>query len=111
MPTRTARAAAKRRNPSSARRPPNATERNKIAALPEWDLSDLYAGLDSPEIKDDLARADALCLSFEEQYRGKLAALASGPDGGKALAEAVRTMESIDDLIGRVASYAQLLYS
>jgi oligoendopeptidase F len=111
MPTRTARAAAKRRNPSSARRPPNATERNKIAALPEWDLSDLYAGLDSPEIKDDLARADALCLSFEEQYRGKLATLASGPDGGKALAEAVRTMESIDDLIGRVASYAQLLYS
>jgi oligoendopeptidase F len=116
MLTRTVRTAAKRNKPPSARkavaskRTPNKAPA-KIGTLPEWDLSDLYPGLDSPRIKDDLARADALCLSFEEQYKGKLATLADRPDGGTSLAAAVKALESIDDLIGRVASYAQLLHS
>src|SRR5580704_11990773 len=59
-----------------------------LGALPEWDLSALYAGVGAPEIKRDLARADAECNAFEERYKGKLAALAAGPDGGCALAAA-----------------------
>jgi len=74
-------------------------------------LSDLYSGLDSPEITSDLARSDARCLAFEEQHKGKLAAIASGSDGGNALAAALRELESIDDLIGRIASFAQLVYT
>src|SRR5215468_9353394 len=94
----------------------SATEKKRsakggVGVLPEWDLSDLYSGLDSPEIADDLARSDAQCLAFEERYKGKLAALASGPEGGKALAAAIREFEAIDDLIGRIASFASLVYS
>jgi oligoendopeptidase F len=82
-----------------------------LGALPEWDLSALYAGLDAPEIKRDLARADADCNAFEERYKGKLAALAGGPDGGRTLAAAVVALEAIDDLMGRLASFAQLVYT
>ncbi len=82
-----------------------------IGKLPEWDLSALYPSLDSPQIKEDLARADAMCLKFEEQYKGKLLGLADQPSAGRALAAAIKTYETIDDLIGRVVSYAQLVYS
>ena len=30
----------------------------KLGALPEWDLKDLYAGLDSPKLKQDLELAE-----------------------------------------------------
>ncbi len=82
-----------------------------IGKLPEWDLSALYPSLNSPQIKEDLARADAMCLKFEEQYKGKLLGLADQPSAGRALAAAIKTYETIDDLIGRVVSYAQLVYS
>src|SRR5215470_9481246 len=110
MLNRPGRAVVKRAK-SPDRRPKSRNEKSDVGTLPEWDLSDLYTGLDSPEIVGDLARSDALCLAFEERYKGKLAALASGPDGGKALAAAVREFESIDDLIGRIASFASLIYT
>ena len=119
MLTRSGRAAAKREKSLPSKQPPKPKPAAKqaarrpanVGALPEWDLSDLYPGLDSPEIAADLARSDSLCLSFEERYKGKLASLASGPAGGKALASAVKDLEAIDDLIGRIASYAQLIYT
>ncbi len=43
-------------------------------ALPEWNLADLYSGLDDPAIKRDLDKTDADCVAFEESYKGKLAA-------------------------------------
>src|SRR5215469_10164826 len=111
MSSRSGPAAARRANTRERRPKESRNPAHGIGALPEWDLSDLYAALDSPEVADDLARSDALCLAFEERYKGRLAALASGPDGGKALAAAVREFESIDDLIGRIASFASLIYS
>ena len=41
-------------------------------ALPEWDLSGLYASIDSAEVTSDLTRADALAVGFEERCRGRL---------------------------------------
>jgi oligoendopeptidase F len=82
-----------------------------LGALPEWDLSALYPAIDSPEIKRDLARVDAECNAFEERYKGKLAGLAQGADGGAALAGTIKELEAIDDLIGRIASFAQLVYT
>src|SRR6266853_52393 len=111
MPNRSGRAAAKRAKMRDPRAKQRRNPKGGVGALPEWDLSDLYAGVDSPEIARDLARADALCLAFEERYKGKLAALARSPDGGKALAAAVEEFESIDDLIGRIASFAGLIHS
>jgi oligoendopeptidase F len=79
------------------------------AVLPEWNLADLYAGLDAPEIKRDLDRVDADCLAFEEAYKGRLADLAHSPAAGAALADAVRRYEAIDDRVGRLVSYAGLV--
>jgi oligoendopeptidase F len=82
-----------------------------LGALPEWNLADLYGGIDSPEIKRDLDRADSYSAAFEETFKGKLADIASRPDGGVQLAEAVSRYEMIDDLMGRLMSYAGLLYA
>jgi oligoendopeptidase F len=79
--------------------------------LPEWNLADLYSGLDDPAIKRDLDKTDADCAAFETAYRGKLADIAGAPQGGAVLAEAVRAYEAIDDLTGRLGSYAGLIHA
>jgi oligoendopeptidase F len=83
----------------------------RLGALPEWNLADLYAGLDDPQVKRDLDRGAAESLAFEQAYKGKLAALAEGPAAGAALAEAVKRYEALDDLLGRLTSYAGLLHA
>ena len=79
--------------------------------LPEWNLNDLYRGLDDPAIKRDLDHIDVECADFEAAYRGKLAELAAAPEAGSALAAAVRRYESIDDLMGRLGSFAGLVHA
>jgi oligoendopeptidase F len=79
--------------------------------LPEWNLADLYSGLSDPAIKRDLARTDAECAAFEEAYQDKLSGLATQAEGGAALAAAVRRYEVIDDLMGRLSSYASLVHA
>src|SRR6516162_4860348 len=108
MLTRNDRTATKRRNPGKS---PSEKKPAAVGTLPEWDLSDLYPGVDSDEIKRDLARSDARCLAFEEQYKGKLDGLAKGSNGGQALAAAIREFEAIDDLLGRITSFAVLVYT
>ncbi len=93
-----------------ARRGP-ASAKATLGGLPEWNLNDLYSGLDDPAIKRDLDRADAQCVAFEEAYKGKLADMARAAEAGTALAEAVRRYEAIDDLMGRVGSYAGLVHA
>src|SRR6202166_2520352 len=85
--------------------------RTGLGALPEWNLADLYSGLDDPAIKRDLDRADAECVAFEEAYKGRLTEMAGAPQGGAALAAAVRRYEAIDDLMGRLGSYAGLVHA
>jgi oligoendopeptidase F len=94
----------------TAKRQPRPS-RNGLGALPEWNLSDLYSGLDDPAIKRDLDRADAECAAFEEAYKGRLADMAGGAGAGAALAAAVRRYEAIDDLMGRLGSYAGLVHA
>ena len=93
---------------TSLRRKPIKTP--KLGSLPEWNLNDLYPGLESPELKRDLERADAWCAAFKQDVKGKLAALAAGNGGGRALAEAVKRYETIDESLGRLVSYAALVY-
>jgi oligoendopeptidase F len=82
-----------------------------LGALPEWNLADLYAAMDAPAIKQDLERGENECIAFEKDYKSRLSGIASGPGAGKALAEAVRRYETIEDVLGRLISYAGLLYS
>ena len=85
--------------------------RNKAGKLPEWNLADLYSGIGAPEIARDLARMDTECVAFEADYKGKLAEHIAGEGGGSWLAEAVRRYEAIDDLAGRLGSYAGLAHA
>src|SRR5215471_2731266 len=79
--------------------------------LPEWNLDDLYSGIADPAIKRDLDRADVECAAFEDAYRGKLAGFAAAADGGVTLTAAVRRYEAIDDLMGRLSSFAGLIHA
>ena len=94
---------------TGARRKPN--KHPKLGSLPEWNLNDLYPGIDSPELKRDLEQAAGDCALFEEAYKGRLATLAAGEGAGRMLAEAVQRYEAIDDRLGRLISYASLLYA
>ena len=94
---------------SSSRKKPSPTR--KLGQLPEWNLKDLYPGLDSPELKWDLENAETRAAEFETAFKGKLASMAAGPDSGKALAVAVKRYEALDDTLGRIGSYAQLVYA
>jgi oligoendopeptidase F len=83
----------------------------KPGKLPEWNLSDLYAGIDAPEVIRDLQKMDSECVAFETDYKGKLAERVAREDGGQWLAEAVKRYEAIDDLAGRLGSYAGLVHA
>ncbi|TXM99255.1 M3 family oligoendopeptidase [Methylobacterium sp. WL122] len=67
--------------------------------------------MDAPDFRRDLAKAEADCRSFSETYAGKIAQLASGPDASASLAAAVAAYEGIEELLGRLMSYAGLVYS
>lgn len=78
----------------------------RLADLPTWNLADLYPGPDSAELKRDLERAAKEGRQLADAYRGKIAAI-----DGAALAEALGIYERLEDRLGRVMSYAQLLHA
>jgi oligoendopeptidase F len=82
-----------------------------LEGLPEWDLTHLYPAMDSPAFRDDLARAESECRLFAESYRGRLEALAQGESAPAELFEALKRYEALEDLLGRIMSYAGLLYA
>src|SRR4030081_3631538 len=98
----------------TAQRKPNikkSAARTRSAKLPEWNLADLYSGIDAPEIMRDLQKMDADCVAFETDFKGKLSEQTAGEGGGKWLAGAVSRYEAIDDLAGRLGSYAGLVHA
>src|SRR6201988_520738 len=88
-----------------------AAAKPKTVRLPEWNLADLYSGINAPEVARDLEKMDADCISFATDYKGKLAKFTARDGGGSWLAEAVRRYEAIDDLAGRLGSYAGLVHA
>ncbi len=76
-----------------------------LGKLPEWDLSDLYASQDAPELKRDLDWLEEACASFAADYEGKLADLDA--DG---LLDAILRNEKINQVAGRIMSFAGLRY-
>jgi oligoendopeptidase F len=82
-----------------------------LGKLPEWNLADLYPSLDSPQVKADRERVEAECVEFESTFKGKLQALATGPDAGGRLADAVKRYEAVEDLAGRLYAYSSLLHA
>jgi oligoendopeptidase F len=79
---------------------------SRLGELPEWNLSDLYPGPDSPELKGDLERATAASVAFAKRYQARLATLT-----GPGLAEAIAEYERIAETLGRLSSYAELRHA
>jgi oligoendopeptidase F len=76
-----------------------------LGPLPDWDLTDLYAAPDAPEVARDLALVENACRDFAARYEGKLAELDS-----EGLLACVRAYEQIERVGGRLMSYAGLRY-
>ena len=89
----------------------SAAERIPLGALPEWNLADLYASPQSETLKSDLQTGERAADAMHENYAGKLGKILDGGKGGAKLTEAVREFEALNDLLGRVVSYASLLYA
>jgi len=80
-----------------------------LGNLPEWNLADLYPGMDSPEIKNDLERVKVDTAAFEEKWKGRLAEEAAKGAEGR-LGVALREFEALSELFGRIGSFGGLLY-
>ena len=81
----------------------------ELGNLPEWNLADLYAGMNAPELKRDIDKAGADAAAFEGRWKGTLATEAARADG--KLGEALKSYEALEELIGRIVSYAGLVYA
>src|SRR5260370_21857084 len=84
---------------------------SKTGKLPEWDLADLYSGIDAPEVARDLAKMDTDCVAFETDYKGKLAEFTATEGGRRSLAQAVRRSDAIDDPAAPHGSSALLAHA
>jgi len=85
-----------------------AAQTRDLGHVPEWDLSDLYKGIDDPAVARDIDRGATEARRIKDAYQGKLASLAAN---GAALAEAVAGYEQLSDLMGKLGSFAGLLYA
>jgi oligoendopeptidase F len=77
--------------------------------LPEWDLSDLYASPHSPQIKDDQKALTEAVKVFAGRFKGRL--IEAAKTAPNSLAEALSTYENLQDRLGRLISFADLLYA
>jgi oligoendopeptidase F len=78
---------------------------SQLANLPEWNLNDLYAAPEAPELKADIAKSEKDSAVFAKTYQNQLANL-----DGQSLAASLKSYEALSDLLGRIGSYAQLYY-
>ena len=88
-----------------------AARKTDLGALPAWNLDDLYPGMESAEVKTDLDRSLRESETFEAKWKGTLAELLDGPDGAKKLTEAIAEFEALQDVLGRLISYAGLQHA
>jgi oligoendopeptidase F len=78
-----------------------------LGPMPEWDLGDLYSSTDAPELARDFKWAAEEARRIATTYQGRLVGLAGD---GAALAVALKAYEALQDVVGRIGSYAGLLY-
>jgi oligoendopeptidase F len=77
-----------------------------VAALPAWDLDDLYLSPDDPALDEDLGWAAERAKSFKDAYAGRLATLTGG-----TLGQAIAEYEAILERLHKAMSYAQLRFA
>ena len=68
-----------------------------------WNLQDLYAGIEAPEVEADKAWIKEQASAFAENYRGRVASLST-----EQLLEAMETYESICEVQLKLGAFAGL---
>ena len=87
-----------------------ADKAEETGPLPEWDLSDLYPSINSPDVAADLDSAAEDAKDFQARYKGNLATILA-QEGGGALARCIRTYEALQERLLRAMSFASLVYA
>ncbi len=82
-----------------------ATQKTEFGDLPNWNLTDLYAGTDAPEFERDMDWLEESCRSFAADFEGKLATLDAA-----GMAACIARNERISTIAGRIMSFAGLRY-
>ncbi|WP_113367572.1 M3 family oligoendopeptidase [Rhizobium sp. AB2/73] len=80
-----------------------------LGDLPAWKLSDLYPSSTSPEFVGDLEKAGRMAIAFEEKWKGRLTD-AAAKTGDAGIGAAIKEYEALDDIMGRLGSFAGLTY-
>ncbi len=73
-----------------------------------WDLSDLYSGLKDKKIQRDINDLFKRSEEFEKKYRGRINSTKLTP---KILLNAVEDLEYISERIGKLLSFAYLVFA
>ncbi|UPA23856.1 M3 family oligoendopeptidase [Shinella oryzae] len=89
--------------------PAEAAASAELGDLPGWNLTDLYPSQTSPEFQADMKKAEADTLAFEARWKGKLDAATEKTDD-EGIGAAVREFEALEDVMGRLISFAGLTY-
>jgi oligoendopeptidase F len=95
--------------PNQAPDSPTASTDVALGQLPEWNLADLYPSRDGSAFIGDLERARTDAAAFQERWKGNLAT-ACTKTGDQGLGAALGQFDALEDLIGRIGSYAGLSY-
>jgi len=77
----------------------------ELGDLPRWDLSDLYAGPECEALQSDLKDARDRARALSESHARKVASL-----DGAALGQLIADYEAVQEILGRLTSYAYLRY-
>ncbi len=77
-----------------------------LSNLPEWDLTDLYPSRSSSELEEDIQNSIESAKAFSAKYKGQLETLDAA-----ALAAAIQEFELLQETLGRVMSFAYLVYA
>lgn len=72
----------------------------------QWNLSDLYDGVNDTQLQTDKKKVQQQAAAFAEKYHGTISDL-----DAKELAQAYGEYEEILDQIGKIGSFAHLLWS
>ncbi len=73
-----------------------------------WDLGDFYEGISDPCVERDFKRISARADKFEKKYRGKIK---SPSLTANKLLGAVKELERLSEGIGKILSFAYLLFA
>ena len=73
---------------------------------PAWDLTDLYPSRTDPKVVADLTECKAEAAEIAQRWQGRVGELS-----GDELADLLEAYELLDDRLGRLGAFAQLLFA